>query len=248
MRVPLLMAFSLLSCASVAWGEAKGPQGNDYASIARLPDWSGAWIIPWDAFAAENEQQRSPAYPLSQLLTPEYTAMFQAYANDTGQTRARISNSEACLPSGMPNAMRYAFALEFLFTPGRVTMVLEQGAVRRVYTDGRPHAQDPDFTYYGESIGHWEGQTLVIHTTAISAKAELRAGVHTSGRAQVTERIQLNDKDHLQIDTVVEDPVALKGPWRITRIYERTPPVFFERVCMENNRDVDGGEPDLTPP
>jgi hypothetical protein len=183
------------------------------------------------------------------LLTPPYAAMWQAYTQSTpGKPRQRISNGEACLPTGMPNVMRYAFAVEFLMTPGRVTMVLEQSAVRRIYTDGRAHEPDPDLTYHGESIGHWEDQTLVVHTTAISPRAELRAGVHTSGQAQITERIHLKDKDHLQIDTVLEDPVALKGPWRTSRVYERSRPVFFERICLDNNRDVEGGEPDLTPP
>ena len=100
----------------------------------------------------------------------------------------------------------------------------------------------------GESIGHWEGETLVVDTTAITHKAELRAGVKTSGRAHVTERIRLRDKDHLQIDTVVEDPIALKAPWRYSRIHERSNPGFFERVCLDNNRDVHGGDVNLIPP
>jgi hypothetical protein len=102
-------------------------------------------------------------------------------------------------------------------------------------------------TYSGESIGHWEGDTLVVHTTAISPKAQLMGGIKTSGKAEVTERIHLKDKSHLQIETVVEDPIALKAPWRYSRIYEHSDLGFFELVC-DNNRDVDDGEPNLTPP
>ena len=69
----------------------------------------------------------------------------------------------------------------------------------------------------------------------------------TSEKAIVTERIRLRDKDHLQIDTVVEDPVTLLEPWRTSRIYERTAPVFYDRVC-DNNRDGNDEEPNLTPP
>ena len=86
----------------------------------------------------------------------------------------------------------------------------------------------------------------MVDTTAISPKAELQAGVKTSGKAHVTERIHLKDKDHLQIDTVVDDPIALKAPWRYRRLYDRSDSGFFERVCLDNNRDVNGGEPDLT--
>jgi hypothetical protein len=150
----------------------------------------------------------------------------------------------------MPNVMRYAFAFEFLYTPGRVTIILENDdtSVRRIYTDGRGHSDDPDPSYNGESIGRWEGATLVVHTTAISANAELIAGVPTSGRATVTERIHLVERDRLQIDTVVEDQLALLEPWKITRVYTRTAPVFFERVCQDNNREGSGDAPDLTPP
>jgi len=61
------------------------------------------------------------------------------------------------------------------------------------------------------------------------------------------ERIHLTDRTHLQIDTVVEDPIILTAPWRYSRIYERSDDGWFERYC-ENNRYGNDGEPDLTPP
>ena len=203
-----------------------GRQGDSYASIAALPDWRGAWVVPFEAFVTENARQRDPKDPSAPLLTPDYAAM-QAASSPDNPTR-RPSNGESCLPTGMPNVMRYAFAIEFVFSPGRVTMLLEQDStIRRIYTDGRAHTDDPDVSYAGESIGHWEGDTLVVDTTAISPKAELRAGVRTSGKAHVTERIHLKDKDHLQIDTVVEDPIALKAPWRYSRLYDRFDAALF---------------------
>jgi len=89
---------------------------------------------------------------------------------------------------------------------------------------------------------------LLVDTTGISAKAELRAGVTTSGHAHVVERIRRLNARQLQIDTVIEDPVALTAPWRRTRIYERSDESFFEQICQDNNRDVNGGEPNLIPP
>jgi hypothetical protein len=238
------VAFNTSATATSA-GQVRlpGPQGDTYASIAQLPDWSGAWVIPFGEFARENGRQRVPDDPNAARLTPRYAEMAAAYP------ARRHSNSEACLPTGMPNVMRYAFAVEFLFTPGRVTILLEQDStIRRVYTDGRPHTSDPDPTFTGESIGNWEGQTLIVDTTGISARAELLAGVPTSGKAHVVERIRRLDDRHLQIDTVIEDPEALMTPWRRTRIYERSDTTFFERICQDNNRDVDGGEPNLIAP
>jgi hypothetical protein len=151
-------------------------------------------------------------------------------------------------PGGMPSIMKFAFGIEFLFTPGRVTLLMEQGPmIRHIYTDGRTHTSDPDPTYAGESIGHWEGDTLVVDTTGITAKSRMTTGVYTSGKTRIIERIHLADRTHLQIDTVVEDPVILTAPWRYSRIYERSDDGWFERYC-ENNRDGNDSEPDLTPP
>lgn len=234
---------ALLSPTWAGQRSASGPQGDTYQSIAQLPDWSGAWVIPFSEFNKENGRQRDPTDPNAPPFTPRFAGMAADYPV------RRHSNAEACLPTGMPNVMRYAFAIEFLFTPGRVTLLLEQDSmIRRVYTDGRVHATDPDSTFTGESIGHWEGETLIVDTTGISARAELRAGVPTSGKAHVIERIRRLDTKHLQIDTVIEDPEALKGPWRHTRVYERSDPTFFERICQDNNRDINGGEPNLAVP
>jgi hypothetical protein len=230
-----------------------GNQGETYASIATLPDWSGVWAIPFDAFIADASRKMNPNEPSAPQWTPDYAARMQAAINLFMGKDPAIPlppfNAESCAPHGMPSVMGYAFAIEFLFTPGRVTILLEQDStIRRVYTDRRTHDTDPDLSYAGESIGHWEGETLVIHTTAITPKSELLAPLKASGHTEVTERVHLRDKNHLQIDTVVEDPIALKAPWRYSLVYERSDSGFFERVCLDNNRDVNGGEPNLTPP
>ena len=262
-RAVILAACSLAAVGTALSAQARSSTRSEPAPA--VPDWSGAWIRPFEPFAQENGRLRDPADPIAPRLAPAAAALLAETRigladRDRGGAAAdgaaanagsrRRINSENCLPTGMPNMMRYAFAFEFLFTPGRVTMVLEHDdtSVRRIYTDGRKHSDDPDPSYNGESIGHWEGQTLVVHTRAISRNAELIAGVPTSGQATVTERIHLVDKDHLQIETTVEDPIALLAPWRATRVYDRTTPTFFERHCVENNRETRSDQPDLTPP
>lgn len=260
----LVRAAILASLPSLALGpavSAQAPTATRTTAVVPLPDWSGAWVRPFDAFGQETGRLRNATDPIAPRLAPAYAALMaetRRGLTDRGNVGANVENtgprrrlnSEDCLPTGMPNMMRYAFAFEFLFTPGRVTIILEHDdtSVRRIYTDGRTHSNDPDPSYNGESIGHWEGQTLVVHTNAISNQAELIAGVPTSGQATVTERIHLVDRDHLQIDTTVEDPVALLAPWRSTRVYDRTAPTFFERICQENNRESASDRPDLTPP
>jgi hypothetical protein len=220
-----------------------------------LPDWSGAWIIPEQDFIREVISELTPGNPRAPALTAAAAAVAGAQfrrvqtGKDPEGAPPPRTNGELCLPPGMPDIMRYPVAIEILFSSGRVTLISEEGpSVRRIYTDGRPHAADVEPTYLGNSIGRWEGDTLVVETTSISAKAQLVPAVKTSGRARVMERMRLKDATHLQIDTVVEDPGVLQHPWRYTRVYQRIAPAFVETVCLENNRDLAGGEPDLTPP
>jgi hypothetical protein len=224
------------------------------SEAAGLPDWSGAWIIPSEVFGQGILREHNPSDPTAPPLSSAYAEKLRAFnaRRLTGDSKAGQhlrTNGELCLPAGMPDTMKYPVAIEFLFSPGRVTVLSEEGpTIRRIYTDGRAHPRDPDPSYAGESIGRWEGEALVVETVAISAKAQLMSGVRTSGQARVTERIYLEDRDRLKIHTVVEDPVALTRPWVYSRTFQRLKSGFVENVCLDNNRDVNGDEPDLTPP
>ncbi|HYM34817.1 MAG TPA: hypothetical protein VET48_05430, partial [Steroidobacteraceae bacterium] len=113
---------------------------------AKLPDWSGTWSMPDKTFM---EMMRVGSVA---PFKPEYAARARAKTNST-----------LCLPTGMPGIMTLPIGYEFLFTSGRVTILTEEGPmIRRIFTDGRGQSEDPEPTYAGESIGHWEGETLVI--------------------------------------------------------------------------------------
>jgi len=258
-RVTRLSTALLTLGICVAGAAARSHESTDtkrlaYTSLAKLPDWSGLWIIPDQAFLQTLISEVQAGSPKAPLLAPDYAAKVAAgnlrrMTGKDGPGEPVRSNAENCLPVGMPDVMRYPAGLEFLFTPGRVTLLFEEGpTIRRIHTDGRQHSADAEPTFAGESIGHWEGATLVVDTTSISARSQLIATAHTSGRAHIVERIFLKDAAHLQIDTVVEDPIALEQPWKYTRLYERIDSAFRESICLENNRDPSGGEPNLTPP
>ena len=241
------MRYLLLAAVFLVAGPAAGQT---------LPDWSGVWVRSFDDFSEESERWRNPKDPTSAPLSANGEAIRAAAVKALVGRGAAAGSPEihvagACTerrPGGMPQVMRFAFGIEFLFTPGRVTMLLEQGpTIRRIFTDGRTHSADPDPTYTGESIGRWEGDTLIVETRAIRAGTPLVAGsLVTSGSARVVERIRLSDAQHLRIDTVVEDPVRLTRPWQYTRMYARTNQ-WFERAC-DIDRDGPDREPDLTPP
>ncbi len=143
--------------------------------------------------------------------------------------------------------------VEFLFTPGRVTVTNERGLLRRIYTDGRAMPAVIDATNTGLSIGRWEGQTLVVETRGINPLA-LYGGVPIGSHVRITERIFLKDPGTLQIDLVTEAPDVLTQPDRRTRLYTRVEKMMASDItfCTEYDRSIEPGTGkqrfDLTPP
>jgi hypothetical protein len=141
-----------------------------------------------------------------------------------------------CFPPGTPRVYLHPFPVELIETPGRVLMVFEYDhLIRQVYTDGREHRTDLAPMWMGDSIGRWEGDTLVVDTTNFNDKGWLdRRGVPHSDQLHVEERFHLVDADNLQIDIRIEDPVALAEPWVSQRFLMRTDWQIEEHACKDN--------------
>jgi hypothetical protein len=220
-----------------------------WESLKGLPDWSGAWGLDDQSFAktVSDSTGRNPNDP---PLTPAYAALRAgngAANNGQGPPGGVQTNSVNCIPDGVPGIMTAPFAFEFILSPGRVTILPENNEVRRIYTDGRPHPDDPDPTFEGHSIGHWEGQTLVVDTIGMLPQAELFVGLHVTEHTHVVERIFRRDAQTMQIDTTVTDPAIFTSPWHYTRTYKHSDAGMIEYVCEQNNRDRNW-KIDLTPP
>jgi hypothetical protein len=146
----------------------------------------------------------------------------------------------ACLPPGMPRLMTSPYALEVIVKPKQVTLIKEyQSQVRRIYTDGSPLPKDPDPTFNGYSVGHWEGDTLVAETVGMRGDTNYdRSGAPHSDKVHLVERIRLRDANTLEDQMTITDPVAFTRPWVVTRTYKREPGwKILEYVCEENNRN-----------
>jgi len=143
------------------------------------------------------------------------------------------------MPPPMPGIMNQPYPMEFLLTPGKVTIVIEAYTqVRHIYTDGRKLPADPDPHYFGTSVGHWEGDTLVVETVGLGPETNLVAGVKHSGKMKIVERFRLVDADNMNIETTITDPAALLAPIvsnsNLRRHREWT---ITEYICQENNRN-----------
>jgi hypothetical protein len=213
------------------------PTAQQYADLAKLPDWSGVWIpVVSDQFARivtdPTPWNEKAAREVAQMVADE----------EAGRPRPLFVD---CLPEGMPAWMLVSHdALEILFTPGRVTLLgaTDGNRLRRIYTDGRPHPDDPDPTFHGHSIGHWEGDTLVVDTVALLPQVYVAlgegVGVANNGDMHIVERMHLVDNDYWHNDLEIDAPKILTRPWKTTRIFTRQRARKFdivEGVCIAGN-------------
>lgn len=218
-------------------------QGQTWAAVAKLPDWQGIWQLDWEHNPRLLGGGMTPG-----LLTAPAQAKLDQYLALQKQGENLQTQDANCLPTGMPGIMTEPYPIEFLFNPGMVVMVIETfSQVRHVYTNGEAHPADPDPAFNGHSIGHWEGDTLVVDTVGIDTTTRMAPGIEHSEQMHVVERIRRVDQDHIQIERTITDPQVLAKPWKVVLPYARMKGHMREYVCEQNNRDsADAqGRPDL---
>jgi hypothetical protein len=267
-RIYVVFLAAAAACATVAVGQKvarKAPTPADWTALAKLPDLTGVWEIglgggggpaggrgaaaakgPGATAAASAGRAGNPPAGRAGArggpgraggpsLTPEYAAKAKAQAARTTEEGSTAN----CLPPGMPGIMGQPYPMEFLLTPGQVTIVIEAyNQIRHIYTDGRPLPEDPDPTFYGTSIGHWEGDTLVAETVGFE---DIPRGLTFpySDKMKIVERFHLSAPDTMSIETTIIDPEALTTPYSmpartLTRHRNWT---IAEYICEENNRN-----------
>jgi len=228
-------------------------------AFIKLPDWSGIWEL--DAFVGQSDGQQFSAEGQRRLkeyapelrpsFTPEYQAKYEALRKKIQAAIAAdpahppVTHDPLCDPPPFP-ATTTPGMYEWRLTPEEATFISTVGAVRHIYTDGRSHPPGDELwpTLMGDSVGHWEGDTLVVDT--ISTKRRLYMGeltgffVPMSDQLHFTERIRMLDHDHMQIEYTAEDPAALTKPIHATIVHTRVTDfnrMIEETDCEENERD-----------
>jgi hypothetical protein len=197
---------------------APGPA--DWTLIGRLPDLSGVWTPgPMDKFLAGS----GTAPPWTAEIARQVEALKALEAD--GKPQNIYIN---CLPEGLPSSVTQTLnSVEFLVTPGRVTILgeFDGNRLRRIWTDGRSHPADPDPTFSGHSIGHWEGNSLIVDTIGFLPEIYIPmgqgVGIPNNGEMRVKERITLVDADTLRQEIEVIAPHVLTAPWKASRIFTR---------------------------
>jgi len=235
-------------------------------TFAALPNWTGLWET--DASAAmlsqlggahdelsSEEALRADFKRVVLLGNPPYNAEWQKKAAESQEKAAKARKSgrasapravcSAGLWGGFPAVMDSVVpddTFEAVVTPEETLFIFPDGEVRHIYTDGRPHPKPEDLwpTRMGDSIGRWQGATLVVDTIARKAGPIFPLfSADLSGRAHFTERIRRLDADTMENRMTIDDPLRFVRPWDLTIVYKRVTNLdrMIETNCSENDRN-----------
>lgn len=286
MRVAKQVSTLLTLLLAAALAQAAATGASRAQVYARLPNWTGQWEIVGITQSASGGLVQSPEEVLQAMrqwgpppVRPEFQGAFDAFAAQVRQFsestarlgQSRTPNLQPMCAYGFPNLMiQSPLMFEVLITPEETAMIFSGREMRHIYTDGRPHPGKEDLwaTRWGDSIGHWEGQTLVIDTIAVSegpgstrsasifayggpANSVAALVASFSLDAHYVERIRMLDKDHLEDRMTIDDPMFYSAPWTISRKYQRVARIhrMVHEDCAGDDRNpVVNGEFTLTPP
>ncbi len=152
--------------------------------------------------------------------------------NDPGQY-------STCSPTGVPGAYFVPYQWQIVQGNDHIVIVYEYPHLFRVIpTDGTPHDADPDPTWMGDSVGHWEGDTLVVDTIAFNDKTELPGGFKHTEALHIIEKFHRTSFSNLDYEATIDDPNVFTKPWTISRGFPLRPELekVDEFIC-ENNHD-----------
>ena len=200
------------------------PSGPTPRTAGGKPDLSGVWWSPRTVDPGK----------------PEFLASAEAVATKRAQDNRKDSPNARCLPSAVT---RIGPLYEFVQSKDYLVMISDDDSpgFHQIYLDGRPHPKEPDPLWYGDSIGHWEGDTLVVDRVNFEEGVWLdQVGHPHSDKLHVTERYRRVDLGHLQTEVTVDDPGVLAKPWTMKRVSDLAPgEEIREFICNENNPDVE---------
>lgn len=262
-RCPRLIAITRIAAVALsvaimsvpAYGAAQpkplkgGPRAN----------WTDTWVVA-DTFLdrqdgtalalrngrEENDSQYNFLPPPK--LAPEAAKRAKAHADAEAAAGAAI-NPEQCKPSGLPGFWMGLYAFEIIQSPDQINVFQEAGGqTRRIHLDGRKHPSldDAEPLDLGHSIGHWEGDTLVVDTVNFDTDMLIAGpGTNHTEKSHMVERFRPVGEDRIDVDITLFNPDVLAEPYHIVRRLKRKPDTEIMDYGCDNNRnpiDAEGRE------
>ena len=242
----LAVAAATLASSPATFAQTANSGATKAGAVAPPADLSGVWRR---SRRAPDKTRKYTIYELAFSISSEKPPMtpwaeekFKANKPNVGPNSVSIRESNdpilQCFPPGVPRIyLIRGEPVEIANIPGRVLMLFEYDHyVRNIYTDGRQHSKDLNPSWMGDSIGKWEGDTLVVDTVGFNDKTWLDNDGHPHTEdLHVVERLRRVNHDTLTIDTTIEDPKAYTKPWGGHATYDLKPDWNLgEMVCADN--------------
>jgi hypothetical protein len=243
----ILAAGALLTCAASAqWLNLKTPniprtadgKANLTAPAPKLPDGKPDLSGVWDA-------DRSYLVNLAKDLKPDAVQMqpwaAAIYKERAAGLHAHEEPDANCLPQGVPKIDAAPVPWKLIQMPNEVVILYEAFTqFRQIHMDGRKLPVDPNPIWLGYSVGHWDGDTLVVESNGFNGKAWLdQSGHPATEKLKVTEKFHRKDFGHMDLEITIDDPGAYTKPWTV----KESPTLaadteLLEFVCSENEQDI----------
>jgi hypothetical protein len=194
------------------------------------PDFTGLWVMPLDTavgnIAARNTGNLTPAdvQPWAQALVRQRAASF-----------SKDNPRFHCLPEGPGYSTGAGGMKRFIQTPAIIVILNEDLTYRQIFMDGRALETDPNPSWMGYAVGHWDGDALVVESSGFNDRTWLLDGYPHTEKLRMTERYRRTDFGHLEITVTFEDPGAYLKAWTVPgRAQLAADTEMLEEVCNEN--------------
>jgi hypothetical protein len=238
----LVAAFMITGPLAAQWrhptaGIPRTPDGkpNLSAPVPKTadgkPDITGLWR-PGAGYVAN----------IARDLKPEevpYQPWAEALFKERRDNNSKDDPTASCIVGGVPRSDLVPYPFKVLQVPGTIVILYEAvHSYRQIFTDGRPLPKDPNPTWFGYSVGNWEGDTFVVRTEGFNEKGWLdNAGRPATEALRVTERFRRKDFGHMDVQITIDDPKAYTKPWTMTLpLTLQADDELIEYICDENNK------------
>jgi len=234
--IGLALALSAaLACSSFLFAQTSGQQGMaSVESPAPTSDLSGLWIRLRDpSHSPINLDFGNAISPMTPWGEAKFKAANSVYRSSSPNT-VLSDPIFSCFPPGVPRVYMHPFPFQFIQTTGEIVMLFEVDSLRReIYIDAQ---HDPSLVplWMGNSVGHWEGDTLVVDTNNFNDRTWIdRIGHPHSDQLHVIERFRRTAQDHLVDDITIDDPKAYTKPWTARLEFKLRPWKLTEQFCED---------------
>jgi hypothetical protein len=245
--VCVFLALGLAGLGAGVTAAAEGAKGSATAPSAPGAGGPGSLSGVWFNNEFKTSAKFATAYQVQMTadgkmppLQPWAAALLDQRIKDSEAGHPFPTTLSNCLPSGVPQMMfgPKDLPIQIVESPGQVTILFESLTTFRIIHLNEQHPPDPDPTFMGNSVGHWEGDTLVVDTIGLTDRTAIdTVGMPHSDALHLVERFRRTSKTTLELQVTFDDPKTFTQPWTAKTSFRAVPGARVEEYICENNRN-----------